>query len=542
MRAFRPSNHAARVSAPRSLFAPAALAGLALATGLSSASPAQVSTAWSVPQGSPAVALDAFNNVFTASYSQNLGSEVEITKRDVNGNFLWTSSFDQTDNTKWENQPFLATDSQGNVIVSTTLMSGFSNPVNAASVVMKFSPTGTFLWRQVYENAFDGSYTRRCLVDEFDQIYVVGVGPGPFGFTSKVKKFAPDGSTLWTYNDSDGIGAAFHAKFAPNGDLLIIGRGTIGSINGYARITRNGQKVWSLAGVQSLTVGDAASDSAGNTYVVHGEFVVSNAGTVIKKLDPSGSLLWQQTYPGTGFRVVVGPDQQPVVCGFPNTGSGGAYFFKVDQSGNPVWTNPNADGPLALLLHAQMEVDASGDTYLAAGTLFEMAICKVNRDGSSAWTKTHPGSYAFAMALGKQLGSVFVVGGQTARFDDAAEGQWLNLHNGLPGLAQSQLDAEGPWQQGGQLHVRLSLAPAAAAGLHIFGASSLFLPLLGGTLVPAPDAFLSYTTDAVGQTGFVFQANNPVVSGTQFWMQSWTIDANAPQLVGASNALRCTAP
>jgi hypothetical protein len=538
MRAFRSCANAAR----HSVFQPFALAGLALAVGVSNPASAQVTTAWSVPAGSPAIALDAFNNVFTATYSQNLGTEVQVTKRDANGNFLWTSFFDQTDNTKWENVPFLATDSQGNVIVSTTLMSGFSNPVNAASVVMKFAADGTFLWRQVYENSFDGSYTRRCLVDEFDQIYVVGVGPGPFGFTSKVKKFAPDGTTVWTYNDADGIGAAFHAKFAPNGDLLLIGRGIIGSINGYARINRNGQKIWSLAGVQSLTIGDAASDSFGNTYVVHGEYVAGNPGTVVKKLDPSGALLWQQVYPGTGFRVVVGPDQMPVVCGFPNSSSPGAFFFKVDPSGNPVWTNPDADGPLGLLLHAQMEVDASGDTYLAAGTLFEMAVCKVNRDGSSAWTKTNSGGYAMAMALGRQTGSVFVVGGQTARFDDAGEGQWLNLFQGLAGAAQSQLDGEGRWQQGSSLDALLTLAPPLAAGLHVLGASNLSLPLLGGTLVPAPDALLPYVTDPAGRTALSFQVNNPVVSGSQFWLQSWTVDATAPQLVGASNALRCTAP
>ncbi len=537
-----PSLFAAHLAAFRRTLGASSIAGLCLMSGPLPVTAAQVTTAWSVAQGSPAVALDAFNNVFTASFSQNLGSEVQVTKHDANGNFLWTSSFDQTDSTKWENQPFLATDSQGDVVVSTTLMSGFSNPVSAASVVMKFASDGSFVWRQVYESAFDGSYTRRCLVDEFDRIYAIGLGPGPFGFTFKVKKFDTDGSTIWTYNDGDGIGAPIHAKFAPNGDLLLIGSGTVGSINGYARITSNGQKVWSLAGVPSLTIGDAASDSAGNTYVVHGEFVVSNAGTVIKKLDPTGNLLWEHVYGGTGFRVAVGQDQMPVVCGFPNTGTGGAYFFKVDQSGNSLWTNPDADGPHNLLLHAQLEVDASGDAYLAAGTLFDMAVCKVHQDGSSAWTKTHPGGFARAIALGKQVGSVFVVGGQTVRFDDAEEGQWLNLHQGSPGLVQSQLDGEGSWQQGGRLDVLLTQAPPSTPGLHVFGASNLSLPLFGTTLVPAPDALVPFSTDLVGRQSFSFLVHNPVLSGTQFWLQSWTLDAITPLAFRASNAMRCTAP
>ncbi|MBL0063046.1 MAG: hypothetical protein IPP40_16595 [bacterium] len=61
---------------------------------------------------------------------------------------------------------------------------------------MKFSPAGTLLWRRVYENSFDGSYTRKCLVDEQDAIYVLGMGPGPSNFATKVKKFTADGDSF----------------------------------------------------------------------------------------------------------------------------------------------------------------------------------------------------------------------------------------------------------------------------------------------------------------------------------------------------------
>jgi hypothetical protein len=48
-----------------------------------------------------------------------------------------------------------------------------------------------------------------------------------------------------------------------------------------------------------------------------------------------------------------------------------------------------------------------------------MAVCKVNNDGSSAWTGTVPGGYANAIALGAGDASVFVVGGTTARLRNA---------------------------------------------------------------------------------------------------------------------------
>ena len=45
-----------------------------------------------------------------------------------------------------------------------------------------------------------------------------------------------------------------------------------------------------------------------------------------------------------------------------------------------MWQNLNADGIQNLLLHSQMLLDNRNNAYLAAGTLFQMAVCKVNSD------------------------------------------------------------------------------------------------------------------------------------------------------------------
>ncbi|MGB5529792.1 MAG: T9SS type A sorting domain-containing protein, partial [Ignavibacteriaceae bacterium] len=46
----------------------------------------------------------------------------------------------------------------------------------------------------------------------------------------------------------------------------------------------------------------------------------------------------------------------------------------------------------------------------------EMAVCKVNNDGTSAWTITMPGSYANDIVLGSD-NNVYVVGGNTAKIN-----------------------------------------------------------------------------------------------------------------------------
>lgn len=378
----------------------------------------QVNIAWEQFTRGESIAVDAQNNVYTVDYEYNLGAEMSLTKRDANGNFIWVASYNQTDNNKWERAQWVATDNNGNIIVCGTYMSGYSNPVEAASIVMKFNSSGTLLWRNVYESSFDGSSTKKCLIDADNNIYVLGIGSGPDGFRIKVKKFKPNGTTLWTYFDPVGIGAPLNFKFTPDNHIVIVGRGITGSVNGYARIDLNGNHIWALAPVFSLTTGDAAGDAFGNTYIVHTEYI-SNGTTQIKKLDATGNIIWDNIYGMAGNRIEVGTDNQALVSGYPNVNSFGAAFMKVDEDGNQLWSNLDADGPQGLFLHALLLLDEFNNGYLAAGTLFNMAVCKVNSDGTNGWTAlTSSGGYAKSMVMGKNLNSVFVVGGITARLDD----------------------------------------------------------------------------------------------------------------------------
>ncbi|MFO0985342.1 MAG: hypothetical protein U1E76_27025 [Planctomycetota bacterium] len=502
-----------------------------------------MSVDWVAPTAGIAIAVDSANNAYTVNYVYALGEEITLTKRDVHGNLLWEASYDQTDKTKWEKATWVTTDSHDDIVVSGTLMSGYSNPVNAASIVMKFHPDGTLAWRQVYESSFDGSYTRKCLVDAADNVYVLGMGSGPSGFVTKIKKFAPDGTALWSYFDADGIGAPTNFKLTPDNALIVTGRSIFGSVNGYAKVDLSGNEVWSYPGVFSLTVGDADGDAFGNSYLVHGEYV-SGGGTVIKKLDPAGMLLWENVYDLSGFRIEVGNDNRAVVSGFPNAGTPGAAFIKVNEAGQLLWSNLDADGSLALLLHAHMLLDDSNDAYLAAGTLFEMAVCKVNADGTSGWTQTMSGSYANAIALGNRDPGVFVVGGTTARLIDQSEIPWENLGQGLAGTSGVPvLAGRGNLTAGSEAELSLTDARPLAASPLVIGFSAVNLPLLGGVLVPAPDFVLtSLITNAKG--GWLLGTQWPagIPSGLELYLQTWIVDAGGPRGYAASNALRGTTP
>ena len=372
---------------------------------------AQAAVEWVRPTEGVSVAVDNNDNVYTVSDTHALGAEMTLTKRGPDGALLLEARYDQTDPTQWERASWVTVDHYGNAIVTGTLMSGFSNPVEAASIVMKFSPTGKLRWRRAYETAFDGSSTKKSLVDAGNNIYVLGLGNGPDGVVTKVKKFSPLGKALWSYFDQGEIGRPVNFKFTPDGALVISGRSVTGTINGYAKIRLDGTKIWSHALESSLSAGDASGDTNGNTYLVNSQI---SGGTQLTKLGVGGAPVWDYNYPMSGFRVEVGSDNKPVISGFPNSGAPGAAFMKVSQAGKLLWSNLNADGPLTSLLHAQMLLDRSNAAYLAAGTLFEMVVCKVHGDGTSGGTQTVPGGYARAMALGRNDDSLFVVGGTTA--------------------------------------------------------------------------------------------------------------------------------
>jgi hypothetical protein len=370
--------------------------------------------AWSNEPSGVAVARDADDAVFTARWDFNPAGDIRVAKRNAAGVLLWEAGFDNQDPTRHEVATFVATDGEGSVLVSGTIRSGISNPVNAASVLMKFSAGGQLLWRNVYGGSFDGSSTRRVVVDGAGRAHVVGLGVCPAGLMGTVRQYGADGSLGWVWCDSVGIGAPTVIKRTPDGQFVIAARGITGSVQGFARIDSSGQTVWWLAGIMSLTVGDIAGDAAGNSYIVHAA-PNGGSGSRLRKLSAAGDVLWDRAHPMSAFRVEVGPDGAPVISGFPDSGSPGAAFAKFSPDGVALWTNA-ASGP-NLLLHSAMLVDADGSAYLSGSTLVEMGVAKVHADGSTAWFMLLPGGTTTGLVLGSQ-GQVYVSGGiYTARID-----------------------------------------------------------------------------------------------------------------------------
>jgi uncharacterized repeat protein (TIGR01451 family) len=388
------------------------LAALALAMPVALAQ----TLTWSVPPRGVAIAADAAENVFTADWEYAPAGDIVLTKTAPNGVTQFSVRRDNTDSTRHEVATWVDTDSTGGAYVSGTIRSGYSNPVNANALLMRFAADGTLRWRLVLGTDFDGGSTVKVLRDADDNAYVLGIGPTPAGVRTRIHKVSPSGQVLWTWFDFAGIGAPVNLKWGANGNLVVAARGITGLLGGAAQVDRDGQGRILLTSIPAYAGIDATADASGRMIVASLDPATQQGRLV--KYGEFGAPQWTRFDTVNMARVEVAPDGGIIVGGTPSAGSFGVAFLKYAADGTLLWANRDADGPAnAFLAHGQMRLDAAGNAYLAASNMSQMSVTRVNADGTTGWSTLAPFGYGVALAFGEQSQAVYVVGGQTARID-----------------------------------------------------------------------------------------------------------------------------
>lgn len=313
-----------------------------------------------------------------------------------------------------------------------------------------------------------------------------------------------------------------------------------------------------LSGTNSDTVWDVAVDAAGAIYAVSqvdsGDFPTTpsalmpapqlNADGGITKLLPRCTALVWSTY-----------------IGAPINGGGGGFVERVavDASGNcqavgstnepgfpttPDALQPNYIGPFPSTDAHYTKVDAFGESLVYStwiGGSGQDGFSCVDLDGvgrpvmailsSSPNLPTTPFAYDRTLAAG---GS----GDLAVLKLDLGLLPWRVLGFGLGGTYGETPNLAGRGALTPGSTTRLSLRGARPGGIAwmVVGFSTLQLPLLGGTLMPAPDFAVSFPTGALGKVDVTFPWPS-LAPGTNVWFQSWSLDFGAPEFWAASNAL-----
>ncbi len=144
------------------------------------------------------------------------GAEVATVKYDHLGNLMWDRrrplvGFDS------ENGPRLASDGDGNLLVSATDDGDY--------LALKYAPDGTLLWSRNYDGpAGDYDIATDIAADETGEVYLTGVADMFVAYATV--KFSRDGDFLWDQFESGEFGSVFppsRVAIAPDHDLVVAG-------------------------------------------------------------------------------------------------------------------------------------------------------------------------------------------------------------------------------------------------------------------------------------------------------------------------------
>lgn len=159
-------------------------------------------------------------------------------------------------------------------------------------------------------------------------------------------------------------------------------------------------------------------DPAGNPILV-GRMVSANTGVgqgfVVLKYDPAGNLLWQDLIPGSfsgAVRAATDAAGNVYVLGTASTGIGrDISTIKYSPSGVPLWARSYQETPSSLHSPASMAVTAAGNVIVTGGGNARMIAVAYDPAGNQIWAKSIlSASAANDVAIGP-LGDFYLVGG-----------------------------------------------------------------------------------------------------------------------------------
>jgi GEVED domain/Secretion system C-terminal sorting domain/Fibronectin type III domain len=336
---------------------------------------AQYSTDWIKPAESyqkigVMIARDNQDNVIATGYWTS--NNAYTRKYNKFGVLQWEAVSASGIASNYERPLWVTTDNSNNVFVAGYRYAGTSTP--NAVVVLKYSPDGVQLWKQVIAPVnYLAGMSLRCEVDNSGNLYVGACGVGVLpGFA--LIKFDTNGNILFTQH-SDANAPKYFTSMRIKGNKI-----ALSSTSGDPNIAT--VAVWDTAGVFLWTAGvqgrggqDVELDDAGNVYLLTGYFnqvtATSAMDIEIFKFNASGTQLWKKDFDFGGTEV---PTRFTLVAGklsiIAEATVAASYFdwmtLQTDADGNMLWntryneTSGNDEAPYFIAAKANGDVFVTG--------------------------------------------------------------------------------------------------------------------------------------------------------------------------------------
>jgi len=380
----------------------AVIAGLACVASLAHAQPAVqewIRTApWPPYTYGAMIAVDANDDIISVGYDPG-ASDLVTTKFDAAGSILWERHYaieNYSVRATW-----VATDGDGNVIVTGYPQTFSGNPVPVGLLTLKYDGDGNLLWDDLYSATWGSAL--RAIIDGAGNIFVTG--RGWFGTHDFVTiKYAPDGTRVWqdVFDRSGGSHFPTAMDLDANGNLLVTGGGVGGGLI-TVLYDASGARQWvversGIAGSSVRWTNDGHFYLTGSWYTP-----ATSNDCMLLKYDATGALTWERFYnfgaSEIGTKLALDTQENLYVTGYQ---SGGGYAnwltLRVAPDGNLIWSrvqdsHPAYDEfPNFLVTGPQDEVyitGSGGPSPVPGQSYIQMLTLRYDADGSTAWVGRH---------------------------------------------------------------------------------------------------------------------------------------------------------
>jgi hypothetical protein len=299
--------------------------------------------------------------------SANSGYEGYVVKYSTDGELLWAEPFNLGANLDQAFYPAVATDNDGNVLVTGAL--------NPANFIIKFDASGNRLWSKTFP--MESYYFSLISADANDNIYL----------TSELHLSSNSGSTTIgsvTLTQTNNDGATALIKFDKDGNALWAK--TYGGVTGAA--TSDG---WPC---------DINTDPAGNTYLWG----------------------WFANNAVFGTTTLVNPFA-------PNRGYS-FYLAKINTSGDVIWVKPVYESGMAYNYGDLLDLDSKGGVFVGGhfdgkinieGTEYtpegtnDFFAAKFSDEGIFQWIKTIPSNATISTSFSSNGNNALTIAGSTGK-------------------------------------------------------------------------------------------------------------------------------
>jgi hypothetical protein len=251
-----------------------------------------------------------------------------------------------------------------------------------------------------------------------------------------------DGNMLWNRIYENREGSEFRSAIRTDDGFLLVGNtfSSSGDENGWiVKIDDHGNVLWDLTlgseKIGKLFSATAISDGfilVGLTYSLGRND--SNAWVV--KIDASGDLLWNKTYGGNGdnaFRSVVATGGGEYVCaGYTNSIGNGDYkvwLVKIDENGSLLWSDTYGGSGSDLgysLIMAKGGYEIAGETHSFGNGDGKAFVVKTDLNGKLVWQRVYGGrQFDTVETIIPSSSGGYVVAGFTFSFGKGQRDFWI---------------------------------------------------------------------------------------------------------------------